>query len=130
MKISFPKYGPGELLIKERGARCIISSVVVGFFAGLCASYLLQNKFWLLSIALVAIAGILLALVEPQVSSSTIARSTELPAPTTHPAPIAQPAPTSGKTRRDLHLSGIIGPANQFEHAGFLTVQAKKFPRS
>ena len=62
MKISFPKYGPGELLIKERGARCIISSVIIGFFAGLCASYLLQNKLWLLTIAVLGIAGILLCL--------------------------------------------------------------------
>jgi hypothetical protein len=62
MKISFPKYGPGELLIKERGARCIISSMIIGFFAGLCGSYLLQNKFWLLTIALIGIAGILLCL--------------------------------------------------------------------
>ncbi len=62
MKISFPKYGPGELLINERGARCIISSVIIGFFAGLCGSYLLQNKFWLLTIALIGIAGILLCL--------------------------------------------------------------------
>jgi hypothetical protein len=62
MKISFPKYGTGELLIEERGARCIISSMIVGFFAGLCGSYLLQNKFWLLTIALIGIAGILLCL--------------------------------------------------------------------
>src|SRR5437773_2489437 len=62
MKISFPKYGPGELLIMERGARCIISSMIIGFFAGLCGSYLLQNKFWLLTIALIGIAGILLCL--------------------------------------------------------------------
>jgi hypothetical protein len=62
MKISFPKYGPGELLINERGARCIISSVIIGFFAGLCGSYLLQNKFWLLTIALTGIGGILLCL--------------------------------------------------------------------
>ena len=62
MKISFPKYGTGELLIKEQGARCIISSVIIGFFAGLCVSYLLQNKFWLLTIALIGIAGILLCL--------------------------------------------------------------------
>ncbi len=65
MKISFPKYGPGELLINERGARCIISSVIIGFFAGLCGSYLLQNKFWLLTIALVGIAGIVLCLATP-----------------------------------------------------------------
>src|SRR5438874_10049833 len=62
MKISFPKYGPGELLIEERGARCIISSVIIGFFAGLCGSYLLQNKFLLLTIALIGIGGILLCL--------------------------------------------------------------------
>jgi hypothetical protein len=62
MKISFPKYGPGELLIEERGARCIICSVIIGFFAGLCGSYLLQDKFWLLAIALIGIAAILLCL--------------------------------------------------------------------
>jgi len=62
MKISFPKNGPGELLIKQRGAPLIISSTMTGFFAGLCASYLLQNKFWLLTIALVGIAGILFCL--------------------------------------------------------------------
>jgi len=62
MKISFPKYGAGELFVNERGARCIISSVIIGFFAGLCVSYLLQNKFWLLTIALVGTAGILLCL--------------------------------------------------------------------
>jgi hypothetical protein len=62
LKISFPKYGPGELLIKARGAPWIISSVIIAFFAGLCVSYLLANKFWLLTIALVGIAGILLCL--------------------------------------------------------------------
>ena len=44
MKISFPKYGPGELLAK-RGARFIISSVIIGFFAGVVGSYLLENHF-------------------------------------------------------------------------------------
>jgi hypothetical protein len=34
--------------------------MIIGFFAGLCGSYLLQNKFWLLTIALVGMAGILL----------------------------------------------------------------------
>ena len=62
MKISFPKNGPGELLIKKRGARLIISSAMIGFFAGLCVSYLLQNKFWLLTIVLAGMAGILLCL--------------------------------------------------------------------
>jgi hypothetical protein len=60
LKIFFPKYGPGELLIKERATRCIVSLVIIGFLAALCGSYLLQNKFWLLTIALVGIAGILL----------------------------------------------------------------------
>ena len=62
MKISFPKNGPSELLIKQRGAPLIISSAMIGFFAGLCVSFLLQNKFWLLTIALVGIAVILLCL--------------------------------------------------------------------
>jgi hypothetical protein len=62
MKISFPKYGPGELLIKERGARCIISSVIIGFFAGACGSYLLKDHFWLLMIAVLGVVSILLCL--------------------------------------------------------------------
>jgi hypothetical protein len=60
LRISFPKYGPGELLNKERATRCIIALVIIGFLAILCVSYLLQNKFWLLTIALVGMAGILL----------------------------------------------------------------------
>ncbi len=62
MKISFPKYGPGELLTRKRGATRIISFVAIAFFAGICGSYLLGNKFWLLTIALIGIAGILLCL--------------------------------------------------------------------
>src|SRR5438874_11782147 len=62
MKISFPKNGLSELLIKQRGAPLIISSAMIGFFAGLCVSYLLQNKFWLLTIVLAGMAGILLCL--------------------------------------------------------------------
>jgi uncharacterized membrane protein len=60
LKISFPKYSSGELLIKERATRCIISLVIIGFLAALYGSYLLHNKFWFLTIALVGIAGILL----------------------------------------------------------------------
>ena len=60
MKIWFPKCGPGELLNKERATRCIIALVIIGFLASLCGSYLLQNKFWFLTIALVGIAGIVL----------------------------------------------------------------------
>ena len=42
--------------------RCVISSTIIGFFAGLCGSYLLENNFWLLAIALLGIAGVLLSL--------------------------------------------------------------------
>ena len=40
----------------------VISSTIIGFFAGLCASYFLENNFWLLAIALLGIAGVLLSL--------------------------------------------------------------------
>jgi hypothetical protein len=62
MKISFPKYGRGELLIKKLDAPSIIWSMMIGFFAGLCGSYLLKNHFWLLMIAVLSIVGILLCL--------------------------------------------------------------------
>jgi len=62
MKISFPKHGPGELLTRQQGATLIISFVATAFFAGVCGSYLLANKLWLLTIAVLGIAGILLLL--------------------------------------------------------------------
>lgn len=62
MKISFPKYGPGELPIKKLDAPSIIWSMMIGFFAGLCASYLLKNHFWLLMIAALSVVSILLCL--------------------------------------------------------------------
>jgi hypothetical protein len=62
MKISFPKYGPRELLTRQQGATRIISFVALAVFAGVCGSYLLGNKFWLLTIAVLGIAGILLLL--------------------------------------------------------------------
>jgi len=62
MKIWFPKYGPGDLLIKELDAPCIIWSMMIGFFAGVCGSYLLKNHLWLLTIAVLGIASILLCL--------------------------------------------------------------------
>jgi hypothetical protein len=62
MKISFPKYGPGELLIRKQGATRIISFVAIAVFAGVCGSYLLGNKWWLLTIAVLGIAGVLLFL--------------------------------------------------------------------
>jgi hypothetical protein len=61
MKISFLKYGPVELLIQKQGVGRIISFVAIVCFAGVCGSYLLANK-WLLTIALLGIAGILLCL--------------------------------------------------------------------
>jgi hypothetical protein len=62
MKISFPKYGPRELLTRQQGATRIISFVAIVVFAGVCGSYLLGNKLWLLTIAVLGIAGILLLL--------------------------------------------------------------------
>lgn len=62
MKISFPNYDPGELLIKKQGVPYITSFIIICFFVGLCASYLLENKFWLLPIAVFGITGILLCL--------------------------------------------------------------------
>jgi preprotein translocase subunit SecG len=62
MKISFPKYGPGELLTRKHGATRIISFVAIVFFAGVFGSYFLSNKLWLLTIAMLGIACILLCL--------------------------------------------------------------------
>ncbi len=62
MKISFSRYGPGELLTRKPGAKRIISFVAIAFFAGVCGTCLLGNKLWLLTIAVLGIAGILLCL--------------------------------------------------------------------
>jgi hypothetical protein len=62
MKISFPKYGPGELLTRKQDATRIISFAVIAFFVGVYGIYLLTNKLWLLTIAVLGIAGILLFL--------------------------------------------------------------------
>jgi len=62
MKISFPKYGPIELLIQKQGVGRITSFAAIVFLAGVCCSYLLANKLWLLTIALLGIAGILFCL--------------------------------------------------------------------
>jgi hypothetical protein len=48
------------LLIQKQGVERITSFVAIIFFAGVCGSYLLANKLWLLTIALPGIAGILL----------------------------------------------------------------------
>ena len=62
MKISFSKFGAGELLTRKRPATRIISFVAIAVFAVVCGSYLLGNKLWLLTIAVLGIAGILLCL--------------------------------------------------------------------
>ena len=62
MKISFPKYGIDELLTQKRLATCIISFVALAVFAGALGSYLFGNKFWLLTVAVLGIAGTLLLL--------------------------------------------------------------------
>jgi hypothetical protein len=62
MKISFPKYGPGELLTRKPDAKRIISFVAIAFFAGVCGIYFFGNKLWLLTIAVLGIAVILLCL--------------------------------------------------------------------
>ena len=61
MKISFPKYG-GELLTQKRFAPGIIAFVAIGLVAGVCGSFLLGNKWWLLAIAVLGIAGIVLCI--------------------------------------------------------------------
>jgi hypothetical protein len=62
MKISFPKYGPSELLTRKQGAARIIWFVAIVFFAGGFGSYVLGNKFWLLTVAVLGIASILVCL--------------------------------------------------------------------
>jgi hypothetical protein len=61
MKISFPKYG-GELLTQKRLGPWIIAFVAIGLVAGACGSFLLGNKWWLLAIAVLGIAGIVLSI--------------------------------------------------------------------
>lgn len=48
--------------MRKPGATRIISFVVIAFFAGVCGSYLLGHKLWLLTIGVLGIAGILLCL--------------------------------------------------------------------
>jgi hypothetical protein len=88
MKISFPKYGIDELLTQKRLAICIISFVALAVFAGALGSYLLGNKFWLLMIAVLGIAGILLWLGAAAVISLSQSKVDEAPS-----APIEENAP-------------------------------------
>jgi len=59
MKIFFAKHGSGAFLTGKQGAPYIISFIVICFFAGLCANYLLGNRFVSLAIMVLGIAGIL-----------------------------------------------------------------------
>lgn len=59
MKIFFAKHGSGAFLTGKQGAPYIISFIVICFFAGLCANYLLGNHFVSLAIMVLGIAGIL-----------------------------------------------------------------------
>ncbi len=61
MKISFLKYG-SELLMQKRPAPWIIAFVAIGLVAAVCGSFLLGGKLWLLAIAVLCIAGIVLCL--------------------------------------------------------------------
>ena len=58
MKISFPKYGIGELLTQNRLATGIISFIAIVVFAGVFGSYFLGSKLWMLMIAALGIGGI------------------------------------------------------------------------
>ncbi len=62
MKISFPKYGLSQFLTRKQAAARTISFVAIVFLAGVCGSFLLGNKWWLLAIAVLGIAGILLCI--------------------------------------------------------------------
>jgi hypothetical protein len=79
MKISFPKYGIDELLTQKRLATCIISFVALAVFAGALGSYLLGNKFWLLTVAVLGIAGILLCLGAAAAISLSQSKVDEIP---------------------------------------------------
>jgi hypothetical protein len=116
MKISSPKYGPGELLTRKQGATRIVSFVALAFFAGVCGSYLLANKLWLLTIAGLGIAGILLLLGARAAIFLNKNKVNEAPS-----APIEENAP-----RRTPQW--IIGRERQGEHAQLSTAQAQKRP--
>jgi hypothetical protein len=108
MKISFPKYGIDELLTQKRLATCIISFVALAVFAGALGSYLLGNKFWLLMIAVLGIAGILLCLGAAAAISLSQSKVDEAPS-----APIEENAPriTSQwdyRPRKPIRARGVL----------------------
>jgi hypothetical protein len=109
MKISFPKYGIDELLTQRRLATCIISFVALAVFAGALGSYLLGSKLWLLTIALLGIAGILLCLGAAAAISLSQSKIDEAPS-----APIEENMPriTSQwdyRPRKPIRARGVLG---------------------
>jgi hypothetical protein len=114
MKISFPKYGIDELLTQKRLATCIISFVALAVFAGALGSYLLGNKFWLLMIAVLGIAGILLCLGAAAAISLKQSKVDEAPS-----APIEEYVPriTSQwdyRPRKPIRARGVLnGPSTE-----------------
>ena len=109
MKISFPKYGIDELLTQKRLATCIISFVALAVFAGALGSYLLGNKFWLLMIAVLGIAGILLCLGAAAAISLSQSKANETPS-----APIEENAPRitpqwDYRPRKPIRARGFLG---------------------
>ena len=108
MKISFPKYGIDELLTQKRLATCIISFVALAVFAGALGSYLFGNKFWLLTVAVLGIAGILLWLGTAAAISLSQSKVDEAPS-----APIEENAPriTSQwdyRPRKPIRARGVL----------------------
>ena len=108
MKISFPKYGIDELLTQKRLATCIISFVAIVFVAGVFGSYLLGNKFWLLMIAVLGIAGILLWLGAAAVISLSQSKVDEAPS-----APIEENMPRlthqwNYRPRKPIRARGVL----------------------
>ncbi|MGC2353481.1 MAG: hypothetical protein WA496_08800 [Candidatus Udaeobacter sp.] len=59
MKIFFPNYRSGAWLTKKRNVPRIIWSTIIGSFAGVGGSYLLENHFVSLAIIVLGIGGIL-----------------------------------------------------------------------
>jgi hypothetical protein len=114
MKISFPKYGIDELLTQKRLATCIISFVALAVFAGALGSYLFGNKFWLLMIAVLGIAGILLCLGAAAAISLKQSKVDEAPS-----APIEEYVPriTSQwdyRPRKPIRARGVLnGPSTE-----------------
>jgi hypothetical protein len=108
MKISFPKYGIDELLTQKRLATCIISFVALAVFAGALGSYFLGNKFWLLTIAVLGIAGILLCLGAAAAISLSQSKVDEAPS-----APIEENMPRlthqwNYRPRKPIRARGVL----------------------